>query len=114
MLNRSAMTTSAMFHRAVMLSPLQSGQRCRMPGLADLIGMDVLQATRSDAKPTWGRAKLSAHGSPSGAGNSSLPRISAAGNFSFVCAGFEVELKQFTGQSIQKVAGHLSSEGSVF
>jgi hypothetical protein len=52
MLNRSAMTTSAMFHRAVMLSPLQSGQRCRMPGLADLIGMDVLQATRSDAKPT--------------------------------------------------------------
>jgi hypothetical protein len=52
MLNRSAMTTSAMLHRAVMLSPLQSGQRCRIPSLADLIGMDVLQATRSHAKVT--------------------------------------------------------------
>jgi hypothetical protein len=48
MLNRSAMTTAATLHRCVRLSPL--AKRYRIPSLADLMSMDVLQATRSDAR----------------------------------------------------------------
>jgi hypothetical protein len=48
MLNRSAMATAATLHRSVRLSPL--AKRYGIPSLADLISMDVLQATRSDAR----------------------------------------------------------------
>jgi hypothetical protein len=42
------MTTAATLHRSVRLSPL--AERSNIPSLADRISMDVLQATRSDAR----------------------------------------------------------------
>jgi hypothetical protein len=59
---------------------------------------------------TSGTAKPLLTGSPSGAGQRRLQEI-----FRSVCASFEVELKQFNGESISRpFAGDVSCDGSAF